>query len=200
VDIGVPIRSFGKVGMEALGAAILAQNEAAWNENVQRQTDYEVHEQTRSIVLLFANVEGWPSVEVTKQPGWDRLAEVAIPVMHEIIGKFYPPGGTIIRAMAAKLLAGGRIVPHRDSHPSFAAGHRIHVPIVTNPRVRFMIDGRPYQFQVGEAYEINNQKVHSVMNKGTEDRINFIFDYMPPGAIPGRVGKAPPAGARLPAS
>ena len=106
--------------------------------------------------------------------------------MHEIIGKFYPPGGTIIRAMAAKLLAGGRIVPHRDSHPSFGAGHRIHVPIVTNPRVRFMIDGRPYQLQVGEAYEINNQKVHSVMNKGAEDRINFIFDYVPPGAIPGR--------------
>ena len=49
-----------------------------------------------------------------------------------------------------------------------------------------MIDGRPYQLQVGEAYEINNQKVHSVMNKGAEDRINFIFDYMPPGAIPGR--------------
>ena len=52
--------------------------------------------------------------------------------------------------------------------------------------VRFMIDGRPYQLQVGEAYEINNQKVHSVMNKGTQDRINFIFDYLPPGAIPGR--------------
>ena len=94
--------------------------------------------------------------------------------MHEIIRKWYPPGGTIIRAMAAKLLAGGRILPHRDSHPSFGAGHRIHVPIITNPRVRFMIDGRPYQSQVGEAYEINNQKVHSVMNKGAQDRINSL--------------------------
>ncbi len=145
-------------------------------------------------MLLFANVEDWPAIEVTKQPGWDRLAEFAVPVMHEIIGNWYPPGGTIIRAMAAKLLAGGRIVPHRDSHPSFGAGHRIHVPIITNPRVRFMIDGRPYQLQVGEAYEINNQKVHSVMNKGAADRINFIFDYVPPGAIPGRAA-APPRGA-----
>jgi len=191
MDIGVPLKSFGKVPMEALGEAILAQDEAAWNENVQRQNDYEVHEQTRSIVLLFADVTKWPALEVSKQPGWDRLSKVAIPVMHEIIGKWYPPGGTIIRAMAAKLLAGGRIVPHRDSHPSFGAGHRIHLPIVTNPRVRFMIDGRPYQLQVGEAYEINNQKVHSVMNKGDADRINFIFDYLPPGAIPGRA--SPPA-------
>ena len=82
MDIDVPVRNLGKVGMEALGAAVLAQDEAAWNENVQRQTDYEVHEQTRSIVLLFANVEAWPALEVTKEPGWDRLADVAIPVMH----------------------------------------------------------------------------------------------------------------------
>ena len=112
--------------------------------------------------------------------------------MHAIIRQWYPPGGTIIRAMAAKLLAGGRILPHRDSHPSFGAGHRIHVPIATNPRVRFMIDGRPYQLEVGQAYEINNQKIHSVMNKGDTDRINFIFDYLPPSAKPGRGGVGTP--------
>jgi aspartyl/asparaginyl beta-hydroxylase (cupin superfamily) len=112
--------------------------------------------------------------------------------MHSIIRDWYPPGGTIIRAMAAKLLAGGRILPHRDSHPSFGVGHRIHVPIVTNPRVRFMIDGQPFQLEVGQAYEINNQKTHSVMNKGATDRINFIFDYVPPGA---KLGAARGAGA-----
>lgn len=196
MDIGVPIKSFGQVNMRSLAEAILAQDEAAWNENVQRQNDYEVHEQTRSIVLLFADVGEWPAIEVSRQPGWDRLAKVAVPVMHEIIGKWYPPGGTIIRAMAAKLLAGGRILPHRDSHPSFGAGHRIHVPIVTNPRVRFMIDGRPYELEVGQAYEINNQKVHSVMNKGAADRINFIFDYVPPGAIPRRTSAAAAGRAR----
>jgi hypothetical protein len=180
MNIDGPIREFGQVPMQALADAILAQEEVAWNENVQRQNDYEVHEQTRSIVLLFAEVKDWPAIEVSKQPGWDRLADAAVPLMHQIIRNWYPPGGTIIRAMAAKLLAGGRIIPHRDSHPSFGAGHRIHVPIVTNPRVRFMIDGRPYQLEVGEAYEINNQKVHSVMNKGDADRINFIFDYLPP--------------------
>ena len=43
-----------------------------------------------------------------------------------------------------------------------------------------MIDGRPYRFELGRAYEINNQKTHGVMNKGNEDRITFIFDYIPP--------------------
>ena len=46
-----------------------------------------------------------------------------------------------------------------------------------------MIDGRPHPLAVGRAYEVNNQKNHSVMNKGTEDRITFIFDYLPPDVI-----------------
>jgi aspartyl/asparaginyl beta-hydroxylase (cupin superfamily) len=89
-------------------------------------------------------------------------------------------GPVAMQDLAAKLLAGGRILPHRDTHPSFAVGHRIHVPITTNPRVRFTIDGRPCRMEVGQAYEINNQKMHSVMNGGAEDRITFIFDYLPP--------------------
>jgi len=103
--------------------------------------------------------------------------------MHDIIERHYPKGGTIIRAMAAKLLAGGKITPHTDTHHSFHIGHRIHVPITTNPRVRFMIDGRPHRFEVGKAYEINNQMNHSVANKGSDDRITFIFDYVPPAQL-----------------
>jgi len=103
--------------------------------------------------------------------------------MNDIIENHYSPGGTVIRAMAAKLLAGKNITPHWDKHPSFHCGHRIHVPMTTNPRVRFNISGKPYRLTVGEAYEINNQKTHSVTNKGSEDRITFIFDYVPLGEI-----------------
>ncbi len=180
MDIGVPFKHHGKVDMEPLAAAILAADESVWDEYKERQKSYEVHEQTRSIVLLFAEVSSWPACDVTQEAGWPRFSGLAVPLMHQIIGNWYPPGGTIIRAMAARLFAGGRIIPHRDAHPSFAAGHRIHVPISTNPRVRFMIDGRPCPMEIGQAYEINNQKVHSVMNKGETDRINFIFDYVPP--------------------
>jgi hypothetical protein len=183
LDIGTLIRELGPVDSSALRAAILAQDEAAWFEEQYRQQEYDVHRQTRSIVLVFVNLEVWPDIEIHKEPGWDRLAETAIPVMHDIIQRHYPPGGAIIRAMAAKLPAGGKIAPHVDSHPSFHRGHRIHVPITTNPRVRFMIDGRPHQLKVGAAYEINNQKNHSVMNKGADDRITFIFDYMPPAEL-----------------
>lgn len=179
MNIDEPLRNLGTVDVGPLRDLILSQDEAAWHEDSFRQEVYDVHRETESIVLVFTHGENWPNCEIRKEPGWDRLAHLAVPLMHDIIARHYSAGGTIIRAMAAKLLVGGKITPHSDKHPSFHAGHRIHVPITTNPRVRFMIDGRPYQFKVGEAYEINNQKQHSVANKGSEDRITFIFDYVP---------------------
>jgi hypothetical protein len=183
MDIGQPVRALGPVDVGALSRAILQQDESAWHEEQVRQESYEVHRQTESIVLVFTDGQGWPEIEVRKEPGWDRLAAAAVPVMHDIIERCYPKGGTIIRAMAAKLLVGGKIRPHRDSHPSFHHGHRVHVPITTNPRVRFIIDGRPYRLEPGQAYELNNQLTHSVANKGVDDRVTFIFDYVPPGVI-----------------
>lgn len=179
MDIGVPIKDLGALDATQLRDAILSQDDIAWDEDEQRQVDYDVHRQTKSIVMLFAS-QTWPRVTVTREKGWDRIADVANPIMAEIIERFYPPGGTVIRAVAARLLAGASITPHIDSLPSFAYGHRIHIPITTNKLVRFMIDGRPYRFEIGHVYEINNLKTHSVANAGKEDRISFIFDYVPP--------------------
>ena len=182
MNIDQPMRDLGKVDSTALIEAVLGLDDDAWLMNVNRQSDYEVHKQTQSIVLVFCDGP-MNDLEVSKQDGWDLLADAAIPVMHDLIGRFYPPGGVIIRAMAAKLLAGGRINPHFDSHATFRRSHRIHVPITTNNRVRFMIDGKPFRMEIGKAYEINNQKTHSVMNSGKEDRISFIFDYLPPDQV-----------------
>ena len=185
MNIDQPMRDLGNVDSAALIEAVLGLDDDAWLLNVNRQNDYEVHKQTQSVVLVFCDGP-MNDLEVSKQSGWDLLADAAIPVMHDLIGRYYPPGGVIIRAMAAKLLAGGRINPHFDSHVTFRKSHRIHVPITTNNRVRFMIDGKPFRMEVGKAYEINNQKTHSVMNSGTEDRISFIFDYLPPEHVAAR--------------
>jgi hypothetical protein len=178
MDIGVPIRDLGLVEAADLREAVLAQEATAWHENELRQNDYDVHYHTESIVFLLAALT-WPEVKLNHEAGWDRLSSIALPIMEGILEKHYPPGGTTIRAVAAKLKAGANISPHIDTLTSFKYGHRIHIPITTNNRVRFMIDGRPYRFEIGHAYEINNLITHSVMNAGKEDRISFIFDHIP---------------------
>ena len=182
MDIESSLRELGSVDSVPLIEAVLGMTGEDWQAQQYRQNAYSVHEHTESLVLVFC--QGWPELQVTKEPSWDALKETAVPLMHHIIGNFYPAEGTIIRAMAAKLKSGGVIAPHRDTHQSFIHSHRIHVPITTNPGVRFMINGRPHLFEVGNAYEINNQRNHSVMNSGSEDRITFIFDYLPPAQTP----------------
>jgi len=191
MDIDVPLRELGDIDISALRDAILNQNDDAWHEDESRQQSFYVHHMTRSIVMVFVDDTKWPERHVRKGPGWDRLADVAVPVMQEIISKHYPMGGEVIRAMAANLIAGANIKAHSDIHQSFHCAHRIHVPISTNPKVWFTIDGRPFQFEVGQAYEINNQKQHSVVNKGDQDRITFIFDYIPPGPLAYDTGESP---------
>ena len=182
MDIGQPLVELGEYDTEALRAAVLALPADAWSDPYRQQT-YDVHHNTESVLMVFTDGSGWPDIEIRKEAGWDMLAPTALPLMHQIIGDHYPAGGTIVRAVAAKLVAGGVIKPHRDSHPSFHFGHRIHIPLSTNPRVRLFLDGRPYRFSLGSVYEINNQMQHSVSNKGVEDRITFIFDYIPPAKL-----------------
>lgn len=184
MDIDVEQRCLGAVDMQALKDSILAQEPAAWQEQLNRQQDYEVHRDTESIVLLFCD-ESWPDGEIYKEPGWGRLADVAMPLIDDILNTHYEPGGILLRAMAAKLKVQGRIRPHRDTLRSFHMGHRIHVPITTNEYVRFTIAGKPFAFEPGMAYELNNQMTHSVVNMGDEDRITFIFDYVPPNEARG---------------
>ena len=126
MDISAPLKELGAVSVGPLKEAILALPQVAWEDNQQRQQDYDVHRRTESVVLLFTDGTGWPEITVSKETGWTLLADVAVPIMEDIIRRHYPPGGTIIRAMAAKLLPGELITPHRDSHPSFHHGHRIH--------------------------------------------------------------------------
>ena len=167
----------GKIDCQALTDKVVSLAEEAWREDPRRQRDYDVHAQTQSIILLFC--EGWPNVTVTHGNGWDLLAEEATPVMEGILSKHYPPGGTILRAMVTRLGPGCRISRHKDSHPSFTVAHRIHVPLVTNPEVEFIVGPERVPPRAHYAFELNNLMFHQVTNCGERARIHFIFDYAP---------------------
>lgn len=175
--LDTPIRPLGRVDCRALTQRVLAVDEPAWYADARRQDDYEVHAQTQSIILVFFT--GWPKVEVAHAAGWKLFSDVAVPVMQEIVARHYPAGGTVLRAVLARLPSGCAIDAHVDRHPSFSVGHRIHVPLVSNPRVQFIVGTEDIRPQPGEAFELNNAMPHSVHNDGDTARIHFIFDYSP---------------------
>jgi tetratricopeptide (TPR) repeat protein len=79
----------------------------------------------------------------------------------------------------AKLLAGGSIPKHTDSGYSLLNCHRVHIPLITNNDVTFSVGDEQINMQAGEFWEINNSVTHGVENKGGEDRVHLIVDWMP---------------------
>lgn len=178
--IETAIRELGPVDCKALTERALAAGESDWYEDARRQSDYDVHAETQSIILTFCT--GWPKVQVSLAKGWETFADVAVPVMKSVIAQYYPPQGRVLRAMLARLPPGCRIPRHRDAHPSFSVGHRIHIPLATNPDVEFIVGAQRIPPREHYAFELNNMMFHQVANHGATTRIHFIFDYAPPAA------------------
>lgn len=175
-----PTIPLGKVDCQSLTDKVLSLDELVWAADPRRQTDYDVHAQTQSIILMFC--DGWPDVRVTRASGWEMLGAEAEPVMGQVLRKHYVAGGKILRAMVTRLAPGRRIARHKDSHPSFSVAHRIHIPLVTNPGVEFIVGPESVPPRAHYAFELNNLMMHQVTNNGDSTRIHFIFDYAPPAA------------------
>jgi hypothetical protein len=177
VQIDTAIRPLGFVDSSRLIERVLATEERAWYTDNRRQDDYEVHAQTQSIILVFFT--GWPEVHVTHAHAWDAFNDVTMPIIDQIVATHYPPGGLILRAVLARVLPDCSIDAHVDQHSSFSISHRIHVPLVTNPKVQFMVGSERIATQPGQAFELNNKLPHSVENHGDTARIHLIVDYAP---------------------
>lgn len=170
-------KSLGEVDHSELKEAVLSLDEDVWHLDSLSKAQ-PLRKDVDSVVLVFCS--GWQPIRIERRSGWEYLNAHVMPLANQIINKHYETGGQLLRVMIARLAAEGRIRPHIDHHPSFAVGHRIHVPLVTNPAVEFLVNDQAVVMHEGRAYELNNLLPHSVYNGGNEERIHLIFDYMEP--------------------
>lgn len=76
-----------------------------------------------------------------------------------------------------KLKAGAVILEHKDAELCYEKGEiRIHIPVVTNPDVEFVLGGERIHLQEGECWYMNFNLPHSITNKGDSDRIHLVID------------------------
>lgn len=76
-----------------------------------------------------------------------------------------------------KLSSGANISEHTDAGLSFSDGAvRVHIPIETDERVKFFVNGNLIQMAGGETYYIDAGKKHSVINESDRDRIHLVLD------------------------
>ncbi len=180
----------GDADVAAFKQRVLEFAEQQWQGEAFRQQRYEVHRDTQTIALVFD--PDFRHTHPTRLPPLQELEPFIRPVLKMVADHFddSPQGfelfeahcmGYFVRANLVRLQSGGKITEHTDNNFSLVHSHRVHLPVITNDQVEFTVGGETLNMKEGALYEINNRRMHSVRNAGSEDRIHLILDYVIPG-------------------
>ena len=110
----------------------------------------------------------------------DDFADLPIfdecPYVREVVSQFQAP----IRSVRfLKLAPEAGIKEHRDMYVGLEHDElRVHVPVLTNDHVDFIVAGERVVMRPGECWYVNVDQVHSVLNRGTTPRVHLIIDVV----------------------
>lgn len=94
--------------------------------------------------------------------------------LKEVLAYFRCPLQT---ARLMRLTPGSLIREHRDHDLAAEWGMaRIHVPLTTNADVDFRLNGQRVTMAPGEVWYLRLSDPHSVVNRGTTDRVHLVID------------------------
>lgn len=72
---------------------------------------------------------------------------------------------------------GACLHPHRDLTGATLNNRiRFHVPVITNPKVEFIVDGDRIVMEHGDLWCLDTSYVHSVKNAGDDTRVHIIVE------------------------
>jgi Aspartyl/Asparaginyl beta-hydroxylase len=167
----------GPIELGTVRDDILAIPDLVWQrENAAKPNrSYTALDRTEHIIFRFL-VNHHDYSRSVDYPIWSEWRERIAPLVAQAIKPYGYARPAFPRMMLARMPAGGRILPHTDANPSARWPHKIHIPISTNPQVRFYVDPEWHHMEVGQAYEVNNLGIHAVENAGDSARIHLIFE------------------------
>ena len=138
----------------------------------------------------------WEEGEVTLAAGRERYFLVGrpgdfsdvefskldqLPSTRQFLREFLP--GKVLRAHFSTLGSHERVSEHVDGNVGdrykfFEDTIRVHLPIVTNEKCVFYVEGELFRMREGEVWMIDNRKTHAVINRG-KSRLHLIVDLEP---------------------
>ena len=143
-----------------------------WEKDTEKRNSKMTHGTTTALFLKYKS----QSYEKNDTVTLDKLK----PYLDEIISQvknFYRYSSILLTRVIITELPKGSIIPeHVDEGELLNTNHRIHIPLISDPAVKFSLDHKNYYLKPGLGYEINNQLIHEVRNESNIDRIHMIID------------------------
>jgi hypothetical protein len=145
-----------------------------WCVYTFRQDKYEVHNQTKTIPILYDEEY---SAFIGKRSKFYDMFETDVDELNKlyrtILGK-----GNIIRIEIVIMSPHSEVPLHIDYGTSLELHNRTHIPLQTTEGCVFTVGEDSKHLKVGEIWEINNaEQKHGVINNSDVERIHMIVDY-----------------------
>jgi len=96
-----------------------------------------------------------------------------MPYVKQLMGEL---GGVWSRSRLMGLGPGAEVPEHVDAHYHWRTHVRIHVPILTDPRVLFSCGDETVHMAQGECWMFDSFRWHKVENGWTERRVHLVLD------------------------
>lgn len=184
VEKPINYKNLGNVDISALLPLIQRLGKKLWlSEDSVKENKFDVFHHTQHIIFRFTPQNADPRISYSN-PSWNIWSSYLLPIMDKITAQYGHGEIAYSKVMLAKLDAGQEIDAHVDGKGSNLVTHKIHVPIITNSKAIFYIDGKAKHLRAGQAYEVNNIVKHGVKNMGEEDRVHLIFEHYDAAASP----------------
>lgn len=107
-------------------------------------------------------------------------------------------GATAGRSRLMRLAGQAEVTRHADQGYYWAERVRVHVPIVTQPTVRFECGGEAINMAAGECWIFDTWRQHCVNNDATRARVHLVIDTVGGGDFWALVERGRPHNATLP--
>lgn len=95
------------------------------------------------------------------------------PYLQQVLASFNTVFG---RSRLMRLAPGAEVSTHNDVHYYWRNRVRIHIPIITDPAVRFFCGEKSVHMAAGEAWIFDSWKPHRVINPAAHHRIHLVAD------------------------
>ncbi|MDC8011308.1 aspartyl/asparaginyl beta-hydroxylase domain-containing protein [Tahibacter soli] len=149
----------------ALAAEIEQLGESAWRPHPQGFAG-------NSAVPLIA-VGGDPGDDAVRGPMRPTPHLARLPYLRQVLASF---GATLGRSRLMRLSGQAEVTPHVDIDYYWREHIRVHVPIVTQPEVRFHCGDSDLHMAAGECWIFDTWRRHKVVNSDTRARIHLVAD------------------------
>jgi hypothetical protein len=149
-----------------------------WFADTTRQELYPNHKETQSI-FIYDHSNAWKNgepYEIVVNDSQKEMQELLKPIV-DYLETLHD--GMVGKCLFINLPAGKEVLEHEDMGDYLGAVRRHHIAIKTNKDVLFFVGGESKNMEIGDCWEINNSKMHSVINSGNTGRVHLLIDILP---------------------